>query len=376
MPNPSHIVIACSYLHVPGGYEKAMISTANLFAEKKHRVTLLILDHTAETYYPVHPGIKIIHSPMNFGITEKGNTISRKIKMWQDVRRLKALLKELRPDHLICSEYHFAVGAILAGAKKISRVYSWEHHHYHAQHLNRFWQYFQKRTYKKLDAVICLNADEKRYYRKLNDNTVVIPNFIAQPGSTTRAAKRFDLLSVTRFNPIKGIDLLMGVAKTVLKRNDHLRWKVIGYGEQKEIFLDFINKEGLVDRLIYQPADKVDITGDYQESSLFVMTSRNECFPLVLLEAMNHAVPCIAFDCDTGPRHIIINNETGLLIEKENVERMAASILSLVDDRLKLENMSKRSLQAVVSYYPDKVYALWKALFSKDDLSIELGDRR
>jgi hypothetical protein len=49
-----HIVIACSYLHVPGGYEKAVITTANLFAENGHTVTLLVLDHTADIFYPVH----------------------------------------------------------------------------------------------------------------------------------------------------------------------------------------------------------------------------------------------------------------------------------------------------------------------------------
>jgi glycosyltransferase involved in cell wall biosynthesis len=364
LPNPSHIVIACSYLHVPGGYEKAMISTANLFAEKKHKVILLVLDHTAETYYPVHPDVKIIHAPVDFGITEKGNTISRKIKMWSDIRKLKRILKELQPDHLICSEYPFAVGAILGGAKKISKVYSWEHHHYKAQHLNRFWQYFLKRTYKKLDAVICLNADEQGYYKELNNNAVVIPNFISPPVSLIEPSNKFDLLSVTRFNHIKGIDLLMGIAKTVLRQNDQLKWKVIGYGEQKDAFLDFIKKEGLTGRLVYQPADKVDIAKEYQESSLFVMTSRNECFPLVLLEAMSNGLPCIAFDCDTGPRHIIVNDRTGLLVEKENVEKMASAALSLLNDRPKLEAMGKQALQEVRSYYPDRVYELWKQLFS------------
>lgn len=367
MPANNHIVIACSYLHVPGGYEKAMITTASLFAEKGHKVTLLILDDPAGTFYPVHPGVSILHQPMNFGITEKGNTISRKFWLWKDIRNLKSIVKELRPAHLICSEYPFAAGAIMAGAKKICRVYSWEHHHYGAQHVNRFWQSVTKRTYRKLDAVICLNKDEQQHYISLNDKAVVIPNFIAKPENTDPpAGKEFSLISVTRFNHIKGIDLLMQVAGVVLPQNPQMKWKVIGYGEQKDAFLGFIQKEKLSGQLIYQAADKTDITAEYRSADIFVMTSRNECFPLVLLEAMSNGLPCIAFDCDTGPRHIIKHNETGLLIEKGDPEKMAMAVNSLVNDPERKETMGVNSMKAVQAYYPDAVYEYWKALFSKN----------
>lgn len=366
MPVNSHIVIACSYLHVPGGYEKAMISTANLFAKKGHTVSLLILDHTAATYYPVHPGVNIVHLPVNFGITEKGNTISRKIRLWKDIKKLKQALKQLQPDHLICTEYPFAVAAVLGGATKFTRVFSWEHHHFGAQRLNRFWQYLFKIAYRKLDAVVCLNKDEQQHYLGINDQAIVIPNFIAEPVQGSPAAtKEFPLISVTRFNHIKGIDLLMQVAKLILPPDPQLKWKVIGYGEQKDVFLDFIKKEDLGTQLVFQPADKTDLSADYRNAGIFIMTSRNECFPLVLLEAMSNGLPCIAFDCDTGPRHIIQHNHTGILVEKENVQELAAAISKLLPDTATQKMMSETALVAVQSFYPDKVYELWKQLFSR-----------
>lgn len=365
----THIVIACSYLHVPGGYEKAIITTANLFAEKGHRVTLLILDHTADTYYPVHPSVTIVHRHLNFGITDQGNPFSRKWRMWMDIRKLRALLKELQPDHLICSEYPFTAGAILARAKRYCKVYSWEHHHYAAQQPNRFWKSLMRKTYRQLDAVVCLNKDEQQYYLSLNEKATVIPNFIAAPSGGINDRKEFDLISVTRFNHIKGIDLLMAVAKIILPANPQLKWKVIGYGEQKDELLDFIEKENLSGQLVYQPADKTNLTEDYRSAAVFIMTSRNECFPLVLLEAMSNGLPCIAFDCETGPRHIIRQNETGFLVNKEDVKEMAEVILQLINDKSSQQRMSEEALKSVQSFYPDKVYDIWAALFGNNNRS-------
>lgn len=363
MKGPGHIVIACSYLHVPGGYEKAMISTANLFAAKGHAVTLLVLDHTATTWYPVHASVNIVHAPMNFGITGKGNTLLRKWWMWRDIRKLKKLVRQLQPDHLVCSEYPFAAAAIMAGAKKICKVCSWEHHHYGAQELNRFWRSVVSRTYPQLDAVICLNKDEQEHYLTLNKRATVIPNFIDPPAARANSLKEFDLISVTRFNHIKGIDLLMQVAKILFRLKPGINWKVIGYGEQQDLFLDFIEKEKLTGQLVFQPADKTDLTADYQSAGIFIMTSRNECFPLVLLEAMSNGLPCIAFDCDTGPRHIVKHEETGLLAGKENVNAMASLILQLLNDAPMQQRMSEQALRQVQEYYPDKVYGIWMELF-------------
>ena len=159
----------------------------------------------------------------------------------------------------------------------------------------------------------------------------------------------------------------MLVAKILLQENPGLTWKVIGYGPQEEEVKEFIIKENLSQQLFLQHAAAIDITTEYQQASLFVMTSRNECFPLVLLEAMSNGLPCIAFDCDTGPRHIIQHNKTGLLIEKENVGEMAKAISALIKDNARRKSMSDNAFTAVEQFYPDKVYEEWKKLFEQNN---------
>lgn len=366
MHSPRHIAILCSYLHVPGGYEKAVVTLANLFIRKGNRVTLVILDTTKEVFYPLDPSVQIIQQSLSFGITAEGNIISRKVKLLTDVLKLKKILKKIQPDHIIATEYSFAAAAVLSGAGKRAKLIFWEHHHFGAVAKNSFWNFIFNRAIQRFDTVVCLNQDEKDHYITLNKKSTVIPNFIERRKCSLPAYeqnKTTDILTVTRFNHIKGIDLFMTLAKTILQENPGLTWKLIGYGEQEEELKQFIIKENLSQQLIFQEANAVDITAAYQQASLFVMTSRNECFPLVLLEAMNNGLPCIAFDCDTGPRHIIRHNKTGLLIEKEKVAEMAAAVSALIKDKERRKQMSDAALAAIQQLYPDKVYEQWEKLF-------------
>ena len=343
---------------------------ANLFVKKNNRVTLIILDSTKEVFYPLDQAVNVIHQPLSFGISAEGNIVSRKIKLLSDVLKLRKILKEQKPDHIIATEYPFTVAAVLSGAVKTAKIYSWEHHHFGAMAKNSFWSFLSTRSFARIEAVICLNEDEKNYYTSLNKNTVVIPNFIdpqQKPIISYEQSKKNDILTVTRFNHIKGIDLFMSVAKIVLLANPGLTWKLIGYGPQEEEVKQFIINEDLGQQLLFQPAAAIDITKEYQEASLLVMTSRNECFPLVLLEAMSNGLPCIAFDCDTGPRHIIRHNKTGLLINKENIAEMATAISAIIKDPAKRKQMSDDALLAVEQFYPEKVYEKWETLFKLKD---------
>ena len=347
-----------------------MVTLANLFVKKKNRVTLIIHDSTKEVFYPLDQAVNIIHQPLSFGISGEGNIVSRKIKLLSDVLKFRKLLKEQKPDHIIATEYPFTVAAVLSGAVKTAKIYSWEHHHFGAMAKNSFWNFLSNRSFASIEAVICLNEDEKKYYHSLNKNIVVIPNFIDPPQIPIipyQQNKKYDILTVTRFNHIKGIDLFMAVAKIVLQANPELTWKLIGYGPQEEDVKQFITNEHLGQQLVFQPAAAIDITKEYQQASLFVMTSRNECFPLVLLEAMSNGLPCIAFDCDTGPRHIIYHEKTGLLINKENITEMATAILALINDPAKRKQMSNNALLAVEQFYPEKVYEKWQTLFKLKD---------
>ncbi|MBK7560807.1 MAG: hypothetical protein IPI68_04620 [Chitinophagaceae bacterium] len=197
---------------------------ANLLAEKGEQVTLLILDNTGNSFYPVSSEINIIQQPLLFGITEKGNMLTRKFSFLKDIQKLKRLIKILQPNHIFATDYQFIPALVLAGAKKHSKIYSWEHHEYSWLKKNSFWNTLLKYSYPKLNSVICQNNTEADHYKKLASVTV-IPYLIENNSGKKSSLNNKTILSVGWLIPRKGIDLIMIAAKEVLRRYPEWQWK-------------------------------------------------------------------------------------------------------------------------------------------------------
>lgn len=354
---PNHIVLLCSRLDLPGGIERAVVNTANLFSRNGHRVTLVVLDETDKSFYPIDTTIELVQHPLSFGITPDGNIISRKIKLLTDVLKLRRLLKSLTPGLVIATEYPFAAAAILAGARQHTKVISWEHHHYYELKRNLFWNNVFRFTYPRLDAVVCLNEDERKLFATINAHPVVIPNFIG--ARTTTAHTHKQILTVARLTAVKGIDYLLTAAAWVLKKHPDWTWTLIGDGEMKEQVTTFIAEQKLQQQFTLLPPVSHHVQHYYDQASLYVMTSRHECFPMTLLEAQASGLPCISFDCDTGPRHII-TPDTGVLVEKENPQALAAAISSIIENEVIRYNMQSNAVKNVQRFSPKVIYEAWQ----------------
>jgi amylovoran biosynthesis glycosyltransferase AmsD len=361
-----HILLLSSGLNYPGGIERAIVNTANLFAVKGHRVTIIVFDESDKSFYPIKEGIYVVRYPLYFGITGKGNLLTRKIEFLFDIIKLRKIIKELKPDVVIGTEYPFSIAAVLAGVKKQALLFSWEHHHFNELNKSQFWHKLFKITYPRLNGIVCLNEDERNIFSETNSYSFVIPNFIESKQfnfDRTLYSEKL-ILTVARLTSVKGIDLLLPIAKKILEKWPEWRWKIIGNGNMKESVIKFIKKEDLDNRLILQEPISHDIDYEYKNASIYVMTSRNECFPMTLLEAMSNGLPCIAFDCETGPRHIIESGINGYLVEDGDLELMIAAINNLIGDAEKRNKMGENAFHNVQRFSPDKVYSLWEKLIN------------
>ena len=106
-----------------------------------------------------------------------------------------------------------------------------------------------------------------------------------------------------------------------------------------------------------------NIQVEYINSSLAVCSSRFEGFGLSIIEAMACGLPVVSFDCPWGPRSIISDEEDGILVEKENVNCLADSLITLMQDINKRRRLSNNALNNVRRFEIEQIAPKWKSLF-------------
>ena len=98
------------------------------------------------------------------------------------------------------------------------------------------------------------------------------------------------------------------------------------------------------------------------KSSIYAMTSLNECFPLVLLEAQACGLPIVSFDCPHGPKSII-SPENGILIPPNHNAAFAYELLKLMENKEQMKCLGANARKNAQNYSIDKVMTLWQDMF-------------
>ena len=97
----------------------------------------------------------------------------------------------------------------------------------------------------------------------------------------------------------------------------------------------------------------------YENSALYVMTSRFEGLPMTLLEAKNHKLPIVSFDCPTGPSEIIRNNINGYLVKANDIKEMSNKVNSVLLDDKKLKKFSDKAELDIDKFNINSIINKW-----------------
>ena len=306
-------------------------------------------------------GKEIVYPPKNkFKLVDLGveSANQHKIKDLLSFRsRLKKILNQEDPDLVITTLTGVPSLVLPFIQPKIKKIL--EIHSSGALSVTKSWKY--KRWFlNRYHKVVVLNNDEKQYYN-LN-NLMVIPNFYSSEQEKTIDYKNRNktIVAAGRINPDKQYDHLVKIWEKIYR--NHPEWKLEIYGDGDEKILDELRRYislNEIERIKFLPAtNELDLI--MRKSSLFVLSSDTECFPMVLIEAKNAGIPAISYDSPNGPRHII--SDDGLLIEHNNIEKFASELSHFIMDEEKRVKLSEKAFQNRHKFSAKEVIKKWNDL--------------
>ena len=139
---------------------------------------------------------------------------------------------------------------------------------------------------------------------------------------------------------------------------------IFGSGEERDILLNLIEQKGLSKTItIHNPVS--DLSQIYAQSSIYVLTSRYEGFPMVLLEAMSFGLPIVSYQCQCGPADLISNAYDGFLIKEGDTEAFIEKLSFLMDDFDMRKIISNHTLEKINEYHQDIIMSKWEILFKQ-----------
>jgi glycosyltransferase involved in cell wall biosynthesis len=113
-----------------------------------------------------------------------------------------------------------------------------------------------------------------------------------------------------------------------------------------------------------------DLRGELAAASLFVLSSRGEGMPMVLLEAMACGLPAVSFDCQTGPAELIGDGRSGVLVPPARADLLADALSRAIADPASRRSMGAAARARAEDYAMERIVTRWEELFA------ELADAR
>lgn len=177
------------------------------------------------------------------------------------------------------------------------------------------------------------------------------------------------LITLGRLEPVKGYKDLIDVMEILVKNDKEITLNIFGDGSEFESLKEIISQKNLSNNVkLWGYKTHKFIQSFMINSSLYVMSSLEESFGLVLIEAMSYGIPCIAFSSAEGAKSIL-NKSNGFMVDDRNKDEMAHMILDYFampnDKRMDLGKNARKTSE---EYKYATVKKKWLK-FVKDNLS-------
>lgn len=346
-----------------GGISRVVSLKANYFVNNlNHEVVILsVNDCSCNRFYYFDLGIKW------YNIQKSENIF---LFFWSYIRSIKKAITQEKPEVIVICDAVLWFFIPWFVKTKIPIIFETHFSIFFKkeEYTNSFYRklrsklilFCRKKALSKFSYSIFETVEGKRDWNLKNSE--VIPNPLSFTVNNLAALVNKRAMAVCMNTYVKGLDRMLKIWSKIVEKYPDWALDIYGNWDGNTTFIKMADDLQITDKVNFLPPT-VDIQSSYNQSAVFLMTSRTEAFGMVLIEAMASGVPCIAYDCPSGPRVIIEEGVNGFLIEDGNTDAFVQKLeLLIADENLRIR-MGRTAQESVEKYDIDFIMKKWEKLF-------------
>ncbi len=178
-----------------------------------------------------------------------------------------------------------------------------------------------------------------------------------------KTRKKWDIITVSRLHKIKRIDLFIEIVEKI-SRNRNIKCAIIGDGPMDLALRKMVEKknlQGSIEFLGKIPNNKLNRY--YNQSKLFLLSSKNEGLPATIIEAMLTEICVISTDVGSISS-CIKHGFNGFLYDFENISDSTKIILNLLNNRDFRDQIAKNGRKTALSYSAGNRIKIWEEIIN------------
>jgi glycosyltransferase involved in cell wall biosynthesis len=364
--DPRDVFIVCNNLEELGGLQRWAHHIALLFTRRGHRVHLVGITHADRAHdYGQNPPytVTVLHDrqpPNRRGLPSR---LRHRAMVRQGAARLSALFRTARPGAVVIAAQVWAMEWVARADTGDMPVIGMSHESYAATRRSSRYERV-KRHFADADLLLALTeADADAWAFDDLSNAGAMPNPVhVTPGSPSMRTAPV-VVRLGRLSFEKGQDMLLEAWAEVAPRHPDWRLRLYGTGPDEDALRRQAVELG-VGTSVEFPGPTSDLESALTGASVSALSSREEGFPMSIIEAMAYGLPTVAFDCAPGVRELITDGQDGLVVPPGHVLEFAAALDRLMDDLWLRDSLGEAARESVRRYAPETILDRWERQFA------------
>lgn len=344
-----------------GGAERVMMMLAEALSLRGWDVVLITLDTPASDFYSVPAGVR----RQALGVMKPSRSVlEAALSNLQRVSVLRRAICQERPAMTITFVDQTNVLTLLATVGLPFPMIVSERIDPRAHDPGLMWRVLRRLTYRRASSIVMQTPGVVPWARSIagRADVTVIPNPVTvAEASATPCARKPRIVGVGRLVAHKGFDILIDAFARIAAQHPDWELMILGDGPLLGELRGRVANADLGGRVTFA-GNRTDVHQLVSESEIFVLSSRYEGFPNVLVEAMSLGCAVIASACPSGPTDIVSDGVDGILVPVEDVTALARELDRLITSPAERAALQRNAPSVRERYAADLVIDQWEQL--------------